>query len=80
MDRRPVSGGNAASWLGGANRLSPWPQATVVVAGLGASGFAAADGLLDLGARVVVLDASESATNREKATVLEMLDLSLIHI
>ncbi|MGB2765813.1 MAG: Mur ligase family protein, partial [Propionicimonas sp.] len=63
--------------MGGANRLSPWRQATVVVAGLGASGFAAADGLLDLGARVVVLDASESATNREKATVLEMLDASV---
>lgn len=72
-----MSGGSAASWLGGANRLSPWRQATVVVAGLGASGFAAADGLLDLGARVVVLDASESATNREKATVLEMLDASV---
>lgn len=77
MDRRPVSGGSAASWLAQANRLSPWRQATVVVAGLGTSGFAAADGLLDLGARVIVLDASESAANREKATVLEMLDATV---
>ncbi len=61
-------------WVAAATRLSPWPQARVVVAGLGASGFAAADGLLDLGARVLVLDDSDSPANAEKATVLEMLD------
>ncbi|MCA0252118.1 MAG: UDP-N-acetylmuramoyl-L-alanine--D-glutamate ligase [Actinobacteria bacterium] len=69
MGRRPVK-----PWLATADRLSPWPQATVVVAGLGTSGFAAADGLLDLGARVIVLDESETSGNREKATLLEMLD------
>ncbi len=62
------------AWIAGADRLSPWPQATVVVAGLGTSGFAAADGLLDLGAQVLVRDESESPANLEKATVLEMLD------
>lgn len=62
------------SWLPGADRLSPWHEATVVVAGLGTSGFAAADGLLDLGARVVVLDESDASGNAEKAVVLEMLD------
>lgn len=61
-------------WLATADRLSPWPQARVLVAGLGTSGFAAADGLLDLGARVLVRDESESPANLEKATVLEMLD------
>jgi len=61
-------------WIATADRLSPWPQARVVVAGLGTSGFAAADGLLDLGARVLVLDDSASASNGEKATVLELLD------
>ncbi len=61
-------------WIATADRLSPWPQARVVVAGLGTSGFAAADGLLDLGAQVLVLDDADSAGNREKATVLEMLD------
>lgn len=61
-------------WIVGADRLSPWPQARVVVAGLGTSGFAAADGLLDLGARVLVLDDALSAANAEKAKVLEMLD------
>ena len=64
-------------WIAGADRLSPWPQATVVVAGLGTSGFAAADGLLDLGAQVVVLDESDSPANTEKATVLEMLDATV---
>ena len=64
-------------WIAGADRLSPWPQATVVVAGLGTSGFAAADGLLDLGAQVVVLDESDSPANTEKATVLEMLDAAV---
>jgi UDP-N-acetylmuramoylalanine--D-glutamate ligase len=60
-----------------ADRLSPWPQALVVVAGLGTSGFAAADGLMDLGARVIVLDDAESQGNLEKATVLEMLDVEV---
>jgi UDP-N-acetylmuramoylalanine--D-glutamate ligase len=60
-------------WLAGADRLSPWHEALVVVAGLGASGYAAADGLLDLGARVLVLDDADTASNREKATILEVL-------
>jgi UDP-N-acetylmuramoylalanine--D-glutamate ligase len=62
------------SWLATADRLSPWHQARVVVAGLGASGFAAADGLLDLGAQVTVLDDSETPQNLEKATLLEFLE------
>ncbi len=61
-------------WLADADRLSPWPQARVVVAGLGSSGFAAADGLLELGARVSVLDDSETPENQEKAALLEFLD------
>jgi len=64
-------------WIATADRLSPWPKARVVVAGLGTSGFAAADGLLDLGARVLVLDEAESAGNVEKATVLQMLDVEV---
>ncbi|MCA0296893.1 MAG: UDP-N-acetylmuramoyl-L-alanine--D-glutamate ligase [Actinobacteria bacterium] len=72
MGGRPVK-----SWLPGADRLSPWREALVVVAGLGTSGFAAADGLMDLGAKVIVLDESDSPTNTEKATVLEMLDVEV---
>jgi UDP-N-acetylmuramoylalanine--D-glutamate ligase len=65
------------TWMADADRLSPWPQAKVVVAGLGTSGFAAADGLMDLGAQVLVLDDSESPSNTEKATLLEMLDATV---
>ena len=39
-------------WLASADRNSPWSQAVVVVAGIGVSGFAAADGLLEFGANV----------------------------
>ncbi|MFT3861694.1 UDP-N-acetylmuramoyl-L-alanine--D-glutamate ligase [Micropruina sp.] len=61
-------------WLPTATRLSPWPQATVVVAGLAASGYAAADGLLELGATVIVLDEADTPANREKAALLGVLD------
>ena len=39
---------NTLDWLGAADRLSPWGEATVLVAGLGTSGFAAADALAAL--------------------------------
>ncbi|MDN5655587.1 MAG: UDP-N-acetylmuramoyl-L-alanine--D-glutamate ligase, partial [Kocuria sp.] len=35
---------------------SDWADLRVVVAGIGVSGFAAADTLIELGARVVVVD------------------------
>ncbi|GAA1376475.1 UDP-N-acetylmuramoyl-L-alanine--D-glutamate ligase [Luteococcus sanguinis] len=66
--------GTTLDWIEGADRTAPWPQAKVVVAGLGRSGFAAADGLLDVGAQVTVLDDNDGSANAEKATVLEMLD------
>ncbi len=62
---------SASDWLPRADRTSPWSEATVVVAGLGVSGFAAADALLELGARVIVVDESEAAADRRQ--VLEML-------
>ena len=58
-----------------ADRLSDWPSAHVVVAGLGVSGFAAADGLISLGARITVLD--ESTRHRAKAELLEQLDVTV---
>jgi len=64
-------------WIEGADRTAPWPRATVVVAGLGRSGYAAADGLIDLGARVIVLDEADSAANAEKAAILETLDVTV---
>lgn len=62
-------------WIASATRLSDWPSAQVVVAGLGVSGFAAADGLLSLGARITVLD--ESDKYADKAMLLEHLGVTV---
>lgn len=62
-------------WIATADRLSDWPSAHVVVAGLGVSGFAAADGLMSLGARITVLD--ESQAHAEKAALLGHLDVTV---
>jgi UDP-N-acetylmuramoylalanine--D-glutamate ligase len=62
---------SAADWLATADRNSPWAEATVVVAGLGISGYAAADALLELGAAVIVLDEAEAAEDRRR--ILEVL-------
>ena len=59
--------------VSGFDGASPWPQAHVVIAGVGVSGFAAADGLLQLGARVTVLDDAASAGNQDKGALLEVL-------
>jgi UDP-N-acetylmuramoylalanine--D-glutamate ligase len=50
-----------------------WSHKQVCVAGVGLSGFAAADALLRLGARVTVVDARDDDDAREHATVLEVL-------
>jgi UDP-N-acetylmuramoylalanine--D-glutamate ligase len=60
-------------WLPQADGTSPWSQVHVVVAGIGVSGFAAADGLLEFGARVTVLDDRADPANSDKATLLETL-------
>jgi UDP-N-acetylmuramoylalanine--D-glutamate ligase len=55
-------------------RRDSWEGVNAVVAGLGVSGFAAADNLTHLGARATVLDESEPQGERaEKATLLELL-------
>ena len=61
------------SWLPQADGASAWQDAYVVVAGVGVSGFAAADGLLQSGATVTVLDERDDATNADKGTLLEVL-------
>ncbi len=61
------------SWLKEANRLSPWHEARVCVAGTGRAGFAAADALVELDAHVVVIDDDGSEQNRQKARLLEVL-------
>lgn len=54
-------------------RHTPWAGVRAVVVGIGASGFAAADSLLHLGAAVTVLAESADDRQREKATLLEIL-------
>ena len=44
-----------------------------MIAGVGVSGFAAADGLLQLGARVTVLDDAATEANTDKGALLEVL-------
>jgi UDP-N-acetylmuramoylalanine--D-glutamate ligase len=60
-------------WLAEARRGSPWQQLRVTVAGIGVSGFAAADALLHLGAQVSVVDAGDGERQRNRARVLEVL-------
>ncbi len=62
-----------SQWLADANRLSDWSRVYAVVAGLGASGYSAADALLELGAKVCVVDGGNCEANQEKATILETL-------
>jgi UDP-N-acetylmuramoylalanine--D-glutamate ligase len=50
-----------------------WAGLSVVVAGIGASGFAAADALLERGARVLVVDARAGQREQERAQILGVL-------
>ncbi|MHA7190835.1 UDP-N-acetylmuramoyl-L-alanine--D-glutamate ligase [Arthrobacter sp. MDT2-16] len=50
-----------------------WAGLRVVVAGIGASGFSAADTLIELGAVVVVVDAGDTEENRAKADTLRIV-------
>ncbi len=54
-------------------RTSDWSGVRAVVAGFGVSGYAAADNLTFLGARVTALDESEAGERRERARILEEL-------
>lgn len=50
-----------------------WAGLRVVVAGIGLSGFSAADTLIELGARVVVCDSTDSEETRAKADTLRIV-------
>jgi len=52
---------------------SPWAGLRTLVTGIGVSGFAAADALLEAGAEVVVVDAATTEVARDKAALLEVL-------
>ena len=60
-------------WLDTADRLSPWQQCRVVVAGLGTAGFAAADAMLEMGAQVRVVDRAAGDAVTDRANLLERL-------
>ncbi len=66
-------GNPARPSLDGLGQLDSWDGIRAVVAGLGISGFAAADSLNHLGASVVALDEVSDPTREEKATLLEIL-------
>ena len=55
-----------------------WADLRVVVLGIGISGFAAADTLIELGARVVVVDGRDSEANRQKAETLGIVGFGRI--
>jgi UDP-N-acetylmuramoylalanine--D-glutamate ligase len=57
----------------GLGRRDSWEGVRAVVAGMGVSGFAAADNLTHLGATVTALDESDAGDRGEKATLLEIL-------
>jgi UDP-N-acetylmuramoylalanine--D-glutamate ligase len=59
-------------------RTSDWHRVHVVVVGVGVAGFAAADHLLQLGARVTVIDAADGEKQRERADVLEVVGATVI--
>lgn len=61
------------AWLPEADRSSPWREALVVVAGLGRSGMAVADALVEAGARVVVLDEADDGDTLERGRLIEFL-------
>ena len=61
------------SWLPTADRTSDWASVKVLVTGIGRSGFAAADALLELGASVIVVDSGESPANLESGKLLDIL-------
>ena len=68
----PAAGGRTAGLV---DAGAQWAGLRVVVAGLGTSGFAAADALAQRGARVLVVDARDGADEREKARVLDVMDV-----
>lgn len=80
------------SWLGNPNPraddtdrvrelrhlTSRWSGLRTLVTGIGLSGFAAADALLEVGAEVVVVDSATGESQQEKAQLLEVLGASVL--
>lgn len=73
----PSSSGDSAKDAGALHRGSDWQQWSVTVAGIGLAGYSCADALMQLGARVTVIDAGDGERQREKAAILEALDVTV---
>ncbi|MHB0927351.1 MAG: UDP-N-acetylmuramoyl-L-alanine--D-glutamate ligase [Candidatus Nanopelagicales bacterium] len=58
-------------------RASDWSPFRFGVLGLGVAGFACADSLSQVGAQVAAVDASDADAIRDRATLLELLDVDV---
>ena len=59
-------------------RDSDWSSYHIVVAGIGVAGYACADALMQLGARVSVVDASDGPNQQERAKILRTLEAEVL--
>lgn len=59
-------------------RDSEWSGLHALVVGLGVAGFAAADALIHLGAKVTIIDKAESMEGNERATILDILGATIL--
>lgn len=64
--------------VSGLHRGSDWSAWSVTVAGIGLAGYSCADALMQLGARVTVIDSGESEKQRERAEILQALDVRVL--
>jgi UDP-N-acetylmuramoylalanine--D-glutamate ligase len=60
------------------DRDADWAGLSVLVAGIGLSGFAAADALLERGGRVLVVDGRDGERERERAQILGVLGARVV--
>ncbi|EXF25189.1 UDP-N-acetylmuramoylalanine--D-glutamate ligase [Nesterenkonia sp. AN1] len=70
--RQPQTRPELRGWDG------PWTGLRALVTGLGVSGFAAADTLAELGARVVVVDGTDTAKTRRDAETLRLVGVQQV--
>ncbi len=60
------------------HRGSEWGEWSITVAGIGIAGFACADALAQLGARVTLVDAADGERQREKAEILDVIGVRVL--
>ena len=60
------------------HRFSQWSDWSVTVVGIGIAGFACADALAQLGARVTVIDTGDDERQRERAEILDVIGVTVL--